>query len=111
MGHQEVRVVLCTCPADAAPVIARRLVQDHLVACVNVVEGLKSVYWWDGEVQEDPESLLVIKTAEDRYAELEKRLCAIHPYDVPEVLALAVDRGSEAYLSWVFDSTRGNERE
>ena len=105
MGSDELRVVLCTCPPDAAAHIARRLLEERLVACVNVVSGVRSLYWWKGEVTEGGESLLVIKTPPACYERMEALLVEIHPYDVPEILALAVERGSEAYLSWVAEST------
>lgn len=105
MGNEELQVVLCTCPADAASGIARRLLEERLVACVNVVGGVRSLYWWKGAVTEDGESLLVIKAPPACYERLEALLTEIHPYDVPEILALAVERGSEAYLSWVAEST------
>jgi hypothetical protein len=66
----EVRVVLCTCPSDHADRIARTVVEERLVACVNVVSGVKSLYWWKGELQDDSETLLVIKTPTSQYAKL-----------------------------------------
>jgi len=96
-----VRVVLCTCPPDHAERIARTVLEERLVACVNVVSGVKSLYWWKGEIQDDTETMLVIKTPPDQYAELEKRLIEIHPYSVPEVLSLEVVDGSRSYISWV----------
>jgi periplasmic divalent cation tolerance protein len=97
----EVRVVLCTCPPDHADRIARTVVEERLVACVNVVSGVKSLYWWKGELQDDSETLLVIKTPTSQYAKLEQRLLEIHPYQVPEVLSLEVVDGSRSYISWV----------
>ena len=97
----DVRVVLCTCPADHAERIARTVLEERLVACVNVVSGVKSLYWWKGEIQNDPETLLVIKTPTNQYQKLEQRLLEIHPYSVPEVLSLEVVDGSRSYISWV----------
>lgn len=97
----DVRVVLCACPPDHAERIARTVLEERLVACVNVVSGVKSLYWWKGEIQNDPEALLVIKTPTTQYAKLEQRLLEIHPYDVPEVLSLDVVDGSRSYISWV----------
>ncbi|PKN55946.1 MAG: divalent-cation tolerance protein CutA [Deltaproteobacteria bacterium HGW-Deltaproteobacteria-14] len=106
MSSKDVRVVLCTCPAADASRIARTVLEERLVACVNVVSGVKSLYWWNGGMQEDTESLLVLKTPSDCYARLERRLQEIHPYDVPEVLSLAVAEGAETYISWVADNAR-----
>lgn len=106
MSAKDVRVVLCTCPPQDATRIARTVLEEHLVACVNVVPGVKSLYYWKGEVQEGGESLLVLKTPTDCYATLERRLQEIHPYDVPEVLSLDVAAGAETYISWVADNAR-----
>ncbi len=98
----DVRVVLVTAPpGDPAVAMARLLVDERLAACVNVVPGVRSIYRWQGEVCDDREDLLVIKTASDRLDALVARVREIHPYAVPEVLALAVDAGSAGYLEWV----------
>lgn len=103
---QSCRVLLCTCPPDSAPELAHQLVERHLAACVNIVERVSSVYFWEGEVTSDSESLLVIKTAGDRVAELRETLVSSHPYDVPEVIALPIVEGHQAYLDWLVESTR-----
>lgn len=102
----DVRVVLCTCPPGDATRIARTVLEERLVACVNVISGVKSLYWWQGDLQEDGETLLVLKTPASCYDSLERRLQEIHPYDVPEVLSLDVVAGAETYISWVGDSAR-----
>ena len=79
---------------------------EHLAACVNIVERISSVYFWEGEVKSDVENLMIIKTAPDRVAALRERLVAAHPYDVPEVIALPVAEGHAPYLDWVVASTR-----
>jgi periplasmic divalent cation tolerance protein len=84
--------------------IARTLVQRRLAACVNIVPGLTSVYAWKGEVESDQELLLVIKTRRERLDALRQALLKIHPYEVPELIALPVEGGSEAYLKWIGDS-------
>ena len=81
--------------------IARTLVEERLAACVNVVPGLTSFFFWEGRLQEDTEVLLLVKTRRARYAELEARLRSLHSYSTPEILALAVEAGSPAYLAWV----------
>lgn len=95
-------VILCTAPAegDHATRLARDLVGARLAACVNVISGVRSIYRWEGEVQEDAEVQLVIKTDAHLVDAVTAWLEAHHPYDVPEVLALAVSQGSAAYLAW-----------
>jgi periplasmic divalent cation tolerance protein len=100
------RVVLITAPPDGAAALARALVEEGLAACVNVVPGITSHYQWEGAVCEDVEALLVVKTTEAGMAALTARVKALHPYRVPEVLALQVDEevGNPDYLRWLRDS-------
>jgi len=98
----DVLIVLVTVPSPPiAARIATALVKERLAACVNAVPGVRSIYAWQGKVCDDRELLLVIKTTVARYPALEARVKALHPYKVPEVIALRVKRGSEAYLKWV----------
>ncbi len=98
-------VVLSTArSAEEAVSIGRRLVEEHLAACVNVLPGARSIFFWEGRVQEVDEAVLVIKTSSERYAELERRILALHSYSVPEVLALPVTSGSAAYTAWLRES-------
>lgn len=99
------RVCLVTCPdAEVGKRLARELLQEKLVACVNVLPGVTSLYWWEGQIQEDSEVLLVLKTTEERLATLKERLPQLHPYSVPELLALPVQDGLAPYLQWVAES-------
>lgn len=101
-GAAEVRVVLVTAPGvEVARSLAHALVEARLAACANLVPGVRSVYRWEGEVQEDEEVLLVLKTRADRGSELASRIRELHPYDLPEVLELPAVGGSAAYLDWV----------
>ena len=93
--------MLVTAPPDEAPQLARALVERRLCACVNLLEGARSFYRWEGEVQDDREALLVIKTTRAAYPELERELPALHPYDLPELICLPVQRGLPDYLAWV----------
>jgi periplasmic divalent cation tolerance protein len=103
----EAVVVLVTAPsADAAGQIARALVEEGLAACGNVVPGVRSIYRWQGRVQEDGESLLVLKTERRLLPALKARLPALHPYEVPELLALGVEDGLGPYLEWIAGSLR-----
>ncbi|RIH86074.1 Divalent-cation tolerance protein CutA [Calidithermus terrae] len=100
-------VVLCTVPdEDSARRIAQALVAEGLAACVNVLPRLTSVYRWEGEVTSGEELLLIVKTREERYAALEARVKELHPYAVPEVIALPIRHGSKDYLDWLAESTR-----
>ena len=99
-------LVLVTAPPEAADELARRLVEERLAACVNRVPGLRSVYRWEGRVEEDEEVLLLIKTPADRLEALKKRVPELHPYRVPEVLALPVADGHPPYLAWLVEATR-----
>lgn len=101
------RVVLCTCPDSAcAARLAGGLVEHGLAACVNVIDGIRSIYRWQGEVSDDSETLMIIKTTGSRYPELQRWLERHHPYDVPEVIALDVSEGAPSYLEWVASQTR-----
>ena len=104
-GAAAIRVVLISAPPDVAPGLARALVGERLAACVNVIPGVRSVYRWQGRVEEDDEVLLVAKTRGDRVDELSRRVCELHPYDLPETLALPATGGSAAYLEWVAAET------
>jgi periplasmic divalent cation tolerance protein len=86
------------------------LVDERLAACVNVIPRVTSIYRWEGRREEAAEALLVIKTRPERYAALERRILAAHPYSVPEVLALPVERGAPEYLRWVQDSVTAEGR-
>jgi periplasmic divalent cation tolerance protein len=102
----EALVVLVTAPsAEKAAEIARALVEERLAACGNVVPGLRSIYRWEGKVQEDAEALLVLKTTRARFEALRERVLALHPYQVPEVIALTVAAGSAPYLAWIAAET------
>jgi periplasmic divalent cation tolerance protein len=95
-------VVLVTTPsAEVAAGLARALVEAGLAACGNVVPGLRSIYRWEGQVQDEAEALLILKTTRPRFEALKDELLRRHPYQVPEVLALPVEAGSEAYLAWI----------
>lgn len=98
-------LVLCTCPDPAvAKRLAETLVAEGLAACVSQVAGVTSTYRWEGEVRTDPEVLLLIKTTGGRLANLTPRIEALHPYEVPEIIAVAIDGGSERYLAWLGQS-------
>jgi len=98
-------IVLVTAPnIEEASRIADALVGGRLAACVNIVSGIESVYRWEGRVARDSETLMIIKTTDERYAELEVQIKALHSYTTPEVIAIRIERGSEAYLKWLGES-------
>ncbi|MDS4029018.1 MAG: divalent-cation tolerance protein CutA [Candidatus Contendobacter sp.] len=103
-------IVLCTCP-DLATVerIAETVVGERLAACVNIVPGLTSIYRWENQMQRDTEFLLLIKTSPAVYPRLEARIRELHPYQVPEIIALPIQTGSAAYLDWITDCTGASE--
>jgi len=92
---------------EEAARLGRGLVERRLVACVNDVGPVRSFFTWQGKLEEDSERLLLMKTRSDRYADLEAALQELHPYDVPEVIAIPIERGSKDYLSWIDDNVAG----
>jgi periplasmic divalent cation tolerance protein len=95
-------MVLCTVPdQETAQAMATTLVTEHLAACINILGPLSSIYHWDGQLEQATEHLLLIKTTTATYPRLESRLAALHPYEVPEILALPIARGAAPYLSWL----------
>jgi periplasmic divalent cation tolerance protein len=92
----------CSCPnADTAQQLADALVGEALAACVNRIPGIHSTYRWKGEVTTDAEELLLIKTTASRLEALKERVLALHPYELPELMAVPVEHGHAAYLDWV----------
>jgi periplasmic divalent cation tolerance protein len=104
---EQVIMAFSTCPDEAtAQRLATALVREQLAACVNRLPGAISTYFWDGRLQEEAEILLIMKTTAARLPALEARLKVLHPYEVPELVAIPVTGGNERYLEWV----RGTER-
>jgi periplasmic divalent cation tolerance protein len=102
MSENKYLILFCSCPdVETAGRLADALVQERLAACVTRLPGATSVYHWEGAVHRDPEVLLIIKTTAGRAANLTARIEALHPYEVPEVLAVPVDGGAERYLAWL----------
>jgi len=102
----EIRVVLTTFPsAEKAAEIARLLVEEQLAACVNLLPAVRSLYRWEGTVEDATETLGIIKTTAGRYDALASRLVSLHPYEVPELIALSPAAGHAPYLAWIAAST------
>lgn len=103
----DVILVLVTAPnADTAATLARTLVEEGLAACGNLVPGLRSIYRWEGKVQDEAEVLLLLKTRAALFEPLRARIVTLHPYQVPEVLRVDIAEGHAPYLAWILDSTR-----
>ncbi len=103
-------LIFCTCPdAAVAGRIAEALVEERLAACVNLLPGITSIYRWNGAVQRDPEVLALIKTTSERVAALTVRLRELHPYAIPEIIAVPIIEGLPDYLSWVTTCTDHND--
>ncbi|MEX1045137.1 MAG: divalent-cation tolerance protein CutA [Chthoniobacterales bacterium] len=101
-------LVFCTFPdADAAASVTRTLVEERLVACGNIIPGVRSIYAWEGKLEDVGEVLVVFKTTGPAYAKLEKRLLKLHPHDTPEIVALEAGAAAKAYAAWVADATKG----
>ncbi len=99
-------VCLVTAPADGAEQIARAILEPRLAACVNIVPAVRSLYWWEGALEDDSEALLVIKTTRAAVEPLRAALDEAHPYDVFELVALDVSAGNPPYLRWISESVR-----
>lgn len=105
MSKTKCLVVLCTCAeGEPAARLARTLVEERLAACVNRLPGVVSSFSWEGRVDEESETLLLIKTTEERLEALTARITELHPYELPEVVAVPVLGGLDSYLDWLRDS-------
>src|SRR4051794_18983222 len=104
---QQAILILTNVPDEqTAHRIARMLVEQRLAACVNMLPGVRSVYQWQGAVEEAGEITLLIKTTQERYVELEAAINATHPYDVPEIIAIPIIDGLPAYIDWIVAETK-----
>ncbi|HEY4732494.1 MAG TPA: divalent-cation tolerance protein CutA [Gammaproteobacteria bacterium] len=95
-------IVLNTCPDSAsAESIATTLVRNRLAACINIIPNIRSIYEWKGELNKGTEYLLIIKTLAECYKELEKTIQSLHPYELPEIIAVSIEAGLPDYLTWI----------
>lgn len=101
---RKIAIVLCTFPNETlAESVAETLVTEQLAACVNLLPAVRSIYQWEGNVEKESETLAMIKSTESGFPALEKRLTELHPYEVPEIIAITVNDGNAGYLQWVSD--------
>ena len=99
-------LVLTTLPTpDAAAELAKTVVGEKLAACANIVPAVRSIYRWEGRIQDENEVLVLLKVSREGFARLKARILEVHPYEVPEVIALPVDQGHDAYLNWIVRET------
>jgi periplasmic divalent cation tolerance protein len=99
-------IIYCTCPDIAtAEKISRQLVNDKLAACVNLLPGITSIYEWQGKIEQSSEVLLVIKSMAERFAEISTLIEDIHPYELPELIAVSITDGLPGYLDWIKQCT------
>jgi periplasmic divalent cation tolerance protein len=99
-------IVLTTLPnADAAAALAKAVVEERLAACANLLPALRSIYRWQDKVEDQNEVLVLLKTRQEVFARLQSRILELHPYEVPEILALPIEQGYPAYLEWLARET------
>jgi periplasmic divalent cation tolerance protein len=104
----DVRVVLITAPdIETANKLARAALEAKAAACVNIIPGIQSLYWWDERIEQSGELLLIVKTTASAFDRLREIVAKNHPYDCPEILAISATEGAPAYLSWLRSSVRG----
>lgn len=96
-----------TCPAGKGREIAHTIVQEKLAACINIVSSVRSVYLWQGNIEDEAEELLVVKTHLEKWKDFERRMKEIHPYDVPEIICFCIEDGYGPYLDWLKSSVLG----
>ena len=103
-------IVLTTCnSSEIASSIAESLVSNKLAACVNIINGVESVYQWQGKIEHDKELLLIIKTRQSLFSQLEHEIQELHDYELPEIIAVPIEAGEKNYLNWIRSSTNATE--
>ena len=99
-------ILVTAADQDESRKIARRLIEAELAACVNILPAIESVYRWQGQIAEERECLLIIKSAKELYAEIETEILRIHSYKTPEIICLPIVEGSRSYLQWMSQSVK-----
>ena len=99
------KLIMSTCPGKEAEGLAEKLLEEKLVACVNIINGVVSKYWWKGKMETDKESLLLMKTSASLVVNVIERIRELHSYDVPEVIVCNIEQGNPDYLAWIREVT------
>lgn len=102
-------VLTTTSSKEEAEKIAQALLKERLVACVNIIENASSLFWWQGKINGEKESLLFMKTTEGLFPKLEEKLRSLHSYEVPEIIGLPITAVSEPYKKWLEENLKANE--
>lgn len=97
--------VFVTCPENSAEKIASEVLKLRLAACVNILRKVRSHYWWKGRLDSADESLLLIKTRSELFEKLEQTIKQVHPYELPEIIGIRIEKGSRDYLDWIIGET------
>jgi len=100
------RLIVCTAPVDAAPTLARTLLEAKLIGCANLIPAVRSLYWWDGAIQDDAEVVMLMECPEDRVTRAIAELERAHPYQVPKILVITPESINAPYLEWLRGVTR-----
>lgn len=100
-------IYITTSGEEESKQIAKTLLEERTVACANIIPSMKSFYWWEGEIEEDTESILILKTRSDKLDTLIKRVKDLHSYELPCILEISIQNGSKDYLKWLEDSLQG----
>ena len=106
MSEESFVVLVTTASVEEARTIAQTVVEERLAACASIIERIHSIFRWEGAVQSEHESLLIIKTTASRFSELQARIKAVHSYSVPEIIAVPIQMGAESYLAWLNRETQ-----
>jgi periplasmic divalent cation tolerance protein len=109
MINEYIQVFTTVEKREDADRIASTVVQHRVAACAQIVGPIHSIYWWKGKMEETAEWLCVIKTRQDLFPALERQIKSVHPYEVPEIVALPIVAGSASYLQWIDEETRKDE--
>ncbi|MFC1809204.1 divalent-cation tolerance protein CutA [Candidatus Omnitrophota bacterium] len=104
MPHEYIMIYITFTNKNEASVIVEQLLNKKLIACANLIDHVESHFWWEGSIDNNTEVMAVLKTTSAKFPEIEHTVNELHSYDVPEIIAIPITHGSEAYLQWISDS-------